>query len=125
MNESPERIEQFREEIASMNIRAPQAENERWLLVGGIVLMALGIVFIIVGYWGASGSTSIVDSISFLISGGVLGLGLVVVGAALFLRYSMTRYLRYWLVRMIYEDQANTDRTVRAIRDISRGDPTS
>ncbi len=125
MNESPERIEQFKEEIASMNIRAPQAENERWLLVGGIVLMALGIVFIIVGYWGASGSTSIVDSISFLISGGVLGLGLVVVGAALFLRYSMTRYLRYWLVRMIYEDQANTDRTVRAIRDISRGDPTS
>lgn len=125
MNESPERIEQFKEEIAAMNIRAPQAENERWLLIGGVVLMALGMIFIIGGYWGASGSATVVDSISFLISGGVLGLGLIVVGAALFLRYSMTRYLRYWLVRMIYEDQANTDRTVGAIQGLGRSSPQS
>lgn len=122
MNDNPERIEQFKDEIAAMNIRAPQAENERWLLIGGVVLMVLGIVFIVGGYWGASGSSTILDSISFLISGGVLGLGLVVVGAALFLRYSMTRYLRYWLVRMIYEDQANTDRTVSAIQELRRSD---
>ena len=120
MNGNSERVEQFEQEIAGMNIRAPQSDTERWLLIGGVVLMVLGIIFIIGGYWGASGSTSVVDSISFLISGGVLGLGFVVVGAALFLRYSMTRYLRYWLVRMIYEDQANTDRTASAIEGLGR-----
>ena len=120
MNESPERIEQFKQEIAAMKVRAPQAENERWLLIGGVVLMVLGIIFIVVGYWGASGTNNDAEAISFLISGGVLGLGLTVVGAALFVRYSMSRYLRFWLVRMIYEEQANTDRTVAAIERLGR-----
>lgn len=120
MNESPERVEEFKREIASMRIRTPQAETERWLLVGGVVAMAVGLALIVIGWWGASGSATIVDALSYLISGGILGLGLIVVGAALFVRYSMTRYLRYWLVRMIYEDQANTDRSVEATRNVER-----
>ena len=42
----------------------------------------------------------------------------VAVGAVgLFVRASLTRYFRYWLVRLVYEDRANTDRIVEAIRD--------
>ena len=36
-------------------------------------------------------------------------------GAALFVRYSMARYLRFWLVRLVHESRANTDRIVDAI----------
>jgi hypothetical protein len=47
----------------------------------------------------------------------VFGLALVITGAALFARYSMTRFMRYWLIRMIYEQQAQTDRIVEALED--------
>ena len=42
-----------------------------------------------------------------------LGVALVasaVVGAALFLRYSIAGFLRFWLARLIYEQKAQTDR---------------
>ena len=43
-------------------------------------------------------------------------LALVVVGAALFVRYSLARFLRLWLLRQLYEGQANTDRLVEALQ---------
>jgi hypothetical protein len=39
------------------------------------------------------------------ISAGILGLVLTVAGGLLWFRYSMTRYLRYWLLRLIYEQR--------------------
>ena len=42
-------------------------------------------------------------------------LGLAVVGAAVFLRYSLARFLRFWLLRQLYEGQANIDRLVGAL----------
>lgn len=115
VEDNPDRVEQFTREIAAMNIRTPEAEQERWALIGGVVAMVAGFACILGAWWGASGTTVIVDAISYLISGGVLGLGLIIIGAALFVRYSSTRYLRYWLVRMIYEEQANADRVQKAI----------
>jgi hypothetical protein len=46
-------------------------------------------------------------------------LGVAVLGAAVFLRYSMARFLRLWLLRQLYESQANVERVVDAI---TRGD---
>ncbi len=45
-------------------------------------------------------------------------LGLIIAGAALFVRYSMTRYMRFWLLRMVYEERAQTDRTVEAMNQV-------
>jgi hypothetical protein len=112
---NPDRIEEFEREIAAMSIRTPHAEQERWALVGGVVAMVAGLACILGAWWGASGTTIIVDAISYLISGGVLGFGLIIIGSALFVRYSSTRYLRYWLVRLIYEEQANADRIQHAV----------
>lgn len=116
MEENTDRVEEFTREIAAMGIRTPEAERERWALIGGVAAMVLGLLMIVGGWWGASGTTVVVEAVSYLISGGVLGLGLIVIGAALFVRYSSTRYLRYWLIRMIYEEQANADRVVEAVR---------
>ena len=46
-------------------------------------------------------------------------LTLVVAGGALFLRYSIAAFLRMWLLRNLYEGQANTDRIVEAVTDKS------
>ena len=116
MEDNADRVEEFTREIAAMGIRTPEAERERWALIGGVAAMVLGLLLIAGGWWGASGTTVVVEAVSYLISGGVLGLGLIVIGAALFVRYSSTRYLRYWLIRMIYEEQANADRVVEAVK---------
>jgi hypothetical protein len=118
MNENQQRIDEFKRELDEMKVGVPSIENERWMLVGGIVLVVIGIVLIFGGWWGASGESSVAAQFPYLISGGVAGLACVVVGAVLFARYSMTRYLRYWLIRMIYEQQAQTDRTVEAIERV-------
>jgi hypothetical protein len=118
VEQSPDRVEDFKNEIAGMKIRTPEAEQERWALIGGIVAMGAGLLAIVIGWFGASGTTVITEAVSYVISGGILGLAFIIIGAALFVRYSSTRYLRYWLVRMIYEEQANADRMVQAAAEV-------
>ena len=50
----------------------------------------------------------------------MLGLALVVVGTALFVRYSMTRFMRYWLVRLVHEQRSETDRLIAAIERLEK-----
>jgi hypothetical protein len=113
-----DRINEFRDEISSMDLKTPADENERWFLLGGIGLMAVGGLAILGGYWGASGTAILAQQLPYLISGGVLGLGFVIAGAAMFVRYSMSRYLRFWLIRTIYEQRAQTDRVVASMNDV-------
>ena len=64
--------------------------------------------------WSPNASTALTPALltvntSFLV---VLGVG----GAAMWLRFSMGRYLRYWLIRLIYEERQQTDDIVEALR---------
>lgn len=118
MEANRERVEEFKAEVAGMRLRPPDDSRERIWLIGGLVLPLLGLVLVFVGYWGASGTAFVSEQIPFLISGGVLGLTLVVIGAALFVRYSLTRYMRFWLIRVIYEERAQTDRVVASLEAI-------
>jgi hypothetical protein len=118
MDTNERRIEEFKQEVAELKLRTPDDGNERSWLIAGIVLPLLGLVAILVGWWGASGTSNAADQFPFLLSGGILGLGLILIGAALFVRYSMTRYLRFWLVRLIYEDRSQTDRVVETLERI-------
>ena len=41
---------------------------------------------------------------------GLAAITCAVVGGALFLRYSVASFFRFWLARLIYEQKAQTDR---------------
>jgi hypothetical protein len=114
------RLAQFQAEVERLRIKGSSPTVEQRLLTAGVVLMPLGVVLVLVGWYGASGTDESTDQMSYLISGGVLGLALAVVGAALFLRYSLARYFRYWLMRLIYEERTSTDRNVEALERIER-----
>jgi hypothetical protein len=45
-------------------------------------------------------------------------LALVIAGAALFVRYSIARFMRFWLVRLVHEHRTETDRTIEALKRI-------
>ena len=114
-NETNPRIEQFRAEVADLDIKTPADTGERNYLVVGIVLLVVGLALIFAGYWGASGTALLAEQIPYVLSGGFLGVGVMVIGAAMFVRYSLSRYLRYWLIRTIYEERAQTDKVVDSL----------
>jgi hypothetical protein len=112
------RLREFQAEVERLRIRGSSPTNEQRLLLAGVVLMPLGALLVLIGWFGASGTTEFSSQVPYLISGGVLGLLLTIVGAALFLRYSLGRYLRYWLMRLIYEERISADRSVEALERI-------
>jgi hypothetical protein len=117
------RIDQFRSDIDDLKI-AGSGQGEQRLLVVGIVLMVAGVALAILGavQVGASGGSP-ADQRAYMAQGSLLGLTLAVVGAALFVRYSFARYLRFWLIRSTYEGRANADRVVSAIERASGLEP--
>lgn len=115
MEDNPKRVEEFKAEIADLQVGVPSSAGDKKVLILGIVLVAVGVALVIGGWYGASGVATTAEQFPYLISGGVLGLACVVFGSVLFARYSMTRFLQYWLIRVIYEQQAQTDRIVEAL----------
>jgi hypothetical protein len=118
METNQERVDAFRREIEALRLRTPDDAAERWWLLAGLVLPGLGLLAIVFGWWGASGSAYPAEQLPYVISGGLLGVGLIVAGGALFVRYSLTRYLRFWLVRLIHEERAQVDRQIEALERI-------
>ena len=116
MNDNEARIEQFRGEVDSLKLRGSSGEGEQRLLIVGVVLTVVGVVLAILGavQVGASGGSP-ADQRAYMAQGSFLGLALIIAGVALFVRYSLARYLRFWLIRLTYESRANTDRVVDAI----------
>jgi cytochrome c biogenesis protein CcdA len=114
------RIEQFKSDIAEMKLKTGTSSKEGALQALGVLMMLAGIVIAFASY-GASlnvevGAGDVLDANSYLIFA-VGGLALTVMGAAMFLRYSLAKFLRFWLLRQMYEGQAHIDQVVEAVRE--------
>jgi len=98
------RREQFEEEIAAVRIRTGKAEAEqRWTILG-LVGLGAGVAIALIAYFSSTGQSDTRDVISSVILA-LFGVSLTIAGGALFLRYSVARFLRFWLLRLIYEQQ--------------------
>lgn len=117
-----ERVTQFRDEVAALKLRVGGAESERWLLIAGVLALGVGLLLTVIGGAMVVNTTENVaaNQRAFMASGTFLGIALMIGGAALFVRYSMARYLRFWLIRLVHESRVNTDRIVDAIEGRSR-----
>jgi ABC-type Fe3+-siderophore transport system permease subunit len=98
------RREQFEEEIAAVRIRTGKAEAEQRFTILGLVALIGGVVICAIAYFASTGQSDTRDVISSVILA-LLGVSVTVLGAALFLRYSVARFLRFWLLRLIYEQR--------------------
>ncbi|HEX4822445.1 MAG TPA: hypothetical protein VFV00_19710 [Acidimicrobiales bacterium] len=114
MEERPERVEQFKEEIASMRLRDPATARDRQLFWFGVGLMIIGVLLGVYAYALSHGTTNALQQRDAIVIA-LIGVTVAVVGAALFVRYSIAQFLRFWLARLSYEQQASTDRVVEAI----------
>jgi hypothetical protein len=96
------RADRFVRELSELKIPDPAAGRGRlWLRAGG-ALMALGLVAAVSAYLMSHGTSDPLaqrDAITI----GLAGVASAVVGSALFLRYSLTGYLRYWSARQSFD----------------------
>lgn len=120
MNDNDARIEQFRSEIEGLKLKGSSSDGERRLLVIGVALAVVGVGLAVLGavQVGLTGDSP-ADQRAYMAQGSFMGLALIIAGAALFVRYSIARYMRFWLIRLTYESRANTDRIVDAIERAS------
>jgi len=80
---------------------------DRWVLIAGAIMVPLGVAFIILAWYGASHKALIIQQFPYLISGGVLGLGLMMTGGL--------AYFGYWVTRLVQENRTNTRELIAAI----------
>ena len=110
-NGDMKRVEEFKAEIADMRLRDPATARDRQLLRLGAVLLVVGVVLTVIAYFMSHGTTNPLSQRDAIILA-LAGVAVSIVGGALFLRYSLANFLRFWLARLIYEQQTQTDRVV-------------
>jgi hypothetical protein len=120
MNDNPQRVEEFKAEIDSMKVKASGAESEARLLLVGVVAAVVGVGLAILGGIETAGVSNEYQQRGYIASASLIGIALIIAGAALFVRYSLARYMRFWMVRLVHESRANTDRIVEAIERAGR-----
>ncbi len=107
-NPTGARTESFKEELRSLKIKDPNAGREAAALKAGYVVMSIGIVLTIMGYF-ISHQSNAVGTLNDAQQIAMVGIALTVAGAAAFLRYSFASFMRFWLARFIFEQQKDRD----------------
>jgi hypothetical protein len=115
MEQYKDRAEQFKAEIAEMKVKTGRARTENLLQLLGVALMVAGIAIAFGAYSASLNVTAtpgsnidILDSNSYMPLA-IGGLALTVTGGFIFLRYSLAKFLRFWLLRQSYEQRAAID----------------
>lgn len=107
------RVSQLRDAVSGLRTRATRQGFDHYLFLAGCVLVPLGLLAILLGWYGAANSAYQFELIPYLISGGILGLALTTVGCF--------AYFGYWLTRVHAQQRADTDRLVQAINQLMVG----
>ena len=114
---SSARLAQFQDEVAKLKLKGGGANPERTGASWGVGLGIVGVIIIVISWLSAQDggtSTQLTSQVAAMI-----GLLVGLVGVALWVRNSLTRYLRYWLIRLIYEDREQTERLIAAIEKLA------
>ena len=80
--------------VGALRTRALTGRRDVWLLIVGGVLMPLGVLLILLGWQGAAHTPLQFEQNAYLISGGILGLALVIAGGFVYFAYWQTIRIR-------------------------------
>ncbi len=86
-------------------------DPDRALLITGGVLAALGLVAIVIGWYGSAHTAYSFEQMPYLISGGLLGVALVFLGGFV--------YFAYWVTRLVRESREQSQRAADLLVQIS------
>lgn len=113
VDERMQRLTRGAAEVAGRPMRSALLANPRFLMGLSSVLMTTGILAILLGWSGASRAIRTQEQIPYLISGGLLGVALSIVGA-------LTLFT-HWLTVLVRENRRHHQELVAAIREAPSG----
>jgi hypothetical protein len=123
MHGQPDRIEQFKADIAELRITDPSSSRDQLATRLGIAAMVVGILLGVYAYtlsYGAEGDNPAPQQRDAIVLA-LIGVTVALTGAAFYLKGALATFLRFWLVRDLHERRAQTDRVVE---QLGGGDPT-
>ncbi len=109
--ESSSRLNEFQAEVDSLKVGGGRANPERAWLKLSIAAWIIALAIEVYAWSGSHGTTDALSQRDFIIVA-VAGLTLAVIGTGMFVVFMLTRYFRYWLIRLIYQDRESTDRLI-------------
>lgn len=105
----PPRLQEFVRDVDDLKVTGGRSNPERtWMILGAIGL-AVGLVLTLLA-WIRTGGTDNTGDFADFAAMGRFGLALCFAGASVFVVMSMRRWLRFWLVRLVYEMREQSDR---------------
>jgi hypothetical protein len=106
-----ERLARLRGAVEGLRAKTSDPSDiSRWLFIAGAVLFPLGVFVVLLGWYGAAHTPYMFEQIPYLISGGLLGVGLVLAGGFL--------YFGYWLTRLIADNRERSERSTLVLERI-------
>jgi len=93
--------------------RSQVIPTERWLFALGGGLVLAGIVLVIIGWVGTSRTVLVAGQIPYVVSGGLLGLGLIFLGGFL--------YFGYWLALLLRDGREQGERQEAEVARMADG----
>ena len=81
------------ERLTALRRRTRFVVTDRTLLTVGSILMPLGAVLVLLAWYGASHTTRLFEQIPYMISGGLMGIVLVIAGGFCYFGYFLARLL--------------------------------
>jgi len=123
-----DRIEQFKADVASGRTKASgNAAAEKAIAGLGIFLMIVGVVLSFGMYIQATnediGDGTTNDILIAQMSQNeemilaIAGVGVIFLGAVLYLRTALMRFWRFWMLRSLYQSREDLDEIVEAIKE--------
>jgi hypothetical protein len=91
-------------ELARLRASNNSGPTDRGISLLGLIAGIAGLVIILICFLQSRGYSDIRNQMDALILS-LFGMGLIILGSTLYIRAAMTRFLRYWLLRMVYEQR--------------------
>jgi hypothetical protein len=104
----PARHRSLMDAAAHIRVRRRSLPIDRILLAAASILTPVGVVLIVLGWYGAAHTPKTYEQIDYLISGGVLGATLTILGGFM--------YFGYWLTRQLQESRRESALALQAFR---------
>ena len=117
MQGQPDRIEQFKADVAELKITDPSSSRDHLATRLGIAAMVIGVILGIYAYtlsYGADADNPAPQQRDAIVLA-LIGVTAAVAGGALYLKGALAGFLRFWLVRDLHERRAQTDRLLDAL----------
>ena len=103
------RHQRFAEGIRGLRVGGGTLKlNERILMVLGGIFAPLGVIVVILGWYGAAHTPYTFEQLPYMISGGLLGVGLIFLGSFF--------YFAHWITELVKEHRTQSSAIVEALQ---------